>query len=135
MQGLPESYIVLDALDECDDRTELMDIIETIVGWQLEKLHILVTSRKEQDIELTLETLVDPTDTIYLQAEAVDKDIRRYVVHQLSTNKSLAKWCKDDAICQEIETALMEKSQGMYVQFYLLPQFIAQMNTSLTAYG
>lgn len=66
------AYIVLDALDECNDRVELLEALETIANWQLENLHVLVTSRRERDIELSLEPFVDPKNTVSLQSNLVD---------------------------------------------------------------
>jgi hypothetical protein len=50
IQETPASFIVLDALDECDDRAELLHILETMAGWQLENLHMIFTSRNDKDI-------------------------------------------------------------------------------------
>jgi len=115
MQEFPESYIVLDALDECTDRTELMAILERIAGLKLEGSHILVTSRKERDIESSLETIVDTQNTICLQSKLVDRDIRTYVHQRLSDDKSLSKWQKDPDVRHEIEMALVKGAQGMCV--------------------
>jgi hypothetical protein len=109
----PETYIVLDALDECTDRPELMNILESIAGWQLDELHLLVTSRKERDIESSLECLIEDSNIICLQSKFVDEDIRSYVHQRLAVDKNLKKWQKDSDIVYEIETALMEGSQGM----------------------
>jgi len=109
----PQTYIVLDALDECTDRTELMSIIESIASWQLNKLHLLVTSRKERDIASSLEYLVEDSNIISLQSKLVDPDIRSYVHGRLAVDKNLKKWQKDSDVVHEIETALMEGSQGM----------------------
>jgi hypothetical protein len=111
----PQVYIVLDALDECIDRAKLMSILEGIAGWQLDKLHLLVTSRKERDIESSLECLVEDRNVICLQSKLVDEDIRRYVHQRLSTDKGLKKWQRDPDIVREIDTALMKGAQGMYV--------------------
>jgi hypothetical protein len=114
MQEFPETYIILDALDECTDRTELMAILERIAGLKLKGSHLLVTSRKERDIEGPLETIVDTQNTICLQSELVDKDIFRYVHQRLSDDKSLSKWQKDPDVRYEIETALIKGAHGMY---------------------
>jgi hypothetical protein len=111
----PQVYIVLDALDECIDRAKLTSILESITGWQFDGLHLLVTSRKERDIESLLECLAEDSNIICLQSELVDQDIRRYVHQRLSVDKTLKKWQKDPDIVYEIETALMEGAQGMYV--------------------
>ena len=114
VQGFPQSYIVLDALDECTDRVELMDILERIAKWRLKKLRLLVTSRKERDIERSLECVVDEQNAICLQSKLVDKDIYTYVRQRLSDDKSLSKWQEDPDIRHEIEVALMKGAHGMY---------------------
>lgn len=113
-QEFPQSYIVLDALDECTDRAELMIILERMAGWKLNESHILVTSRKERDIEISLESIVDTQNIICLQSELVDMDISTYVRQRLSDDKSLSKWQRDPDIRHEIETALMKGAHGMY---------------------
>ncbi|KAF2178431.1 hypothetical protein K469DRAFT_599451, partial [Zopfia rhizophila CBS 207.26] len=91
-----------------------MDILETIAVWKLQNLHLLVTSRRERDIESSLECFVDRQHTISLQSELVDKDIQRYVQQRLSDDKSLRKWQKDPAIRQEIENTLTKGACGMF---------------------
>ncbi|RYN80660.1 hypothetical protein AA0119_g13495 [Alternaria tenuissima] len=97
-QEFTHVYVVLDALDECAQRSELMDMLETVAEWQLDNLHLLVTSRKERDIETCLESYVGEEDTVCLQRDVVDQDIQRYVQQRLRDKKSLAKWTKDAAI-------------------------------------
>ncbi|KAF2258195.1 hypothetical protein CC78DRAFT_442173, partial [Lojkania enalia] len=114
MQEFPQVYVVLDALDECARRAEVMDILETMAQWQLQNLHLLVTSRRERDIESSLEGFVDEQNRICLQSGQVDKDIQRYVRQRLIDDKNLHKWEKDAVIKQEIETALMQGAHGMF---------------------
>ncbi|KAL5462753.1 hypothetical protein PMIN06_001446 [Paraphaeosphaeria minitans] len=114
LQGFAQVYVVLDALDECIHRPELMDIVEAVAGWQPNNMHLLMTSRKERDIQTCLERIVMDENTIRLQADIVDLDIQRYVRQRLSADKSLAKWSKDDAIREEIETALIGGARGMF---------------------
>lgn len=113
--GFPQSYIVLDALDECSDRAVLMGLLERMAGWRLENLHILVTSRREQDIENSLESIIDEQSAICLESKLVDRDIKKYVCQRLSNDNSLKKWQKDPNIRHEIEARLMEGAHGMYV--------------------
>ncbi|KAF1352920.1 hypothetical protein EJ07DRAFT_158930 [Lizonia empirigonia] len=105
---------MLDALDEYAQRPELMEMLETMADWQLPNVHLVVTSRQERDIESSLEGLVDPQNSICLQSEVVDKDIQQYVRQRLSDDKGLSKWGKDVLLRQEIESALMEGSKGMF---------------------
>ncbi|EAT85426.2 hypothetical protein SNOG_06775 [Parastagonospora nodorum SN15] len=114
MQEFAYVYVVVDALDECTQRSELMDMLETVAGWRLDNLHLLMTSRKERDIETSLESYVGEEATVCLQTDVVDQDIQRYVRQRLRVNKGLAKWNKDAAIRQEIETAMMRGACGMF---------------------
>lgn len=113
-QEIPATYIILDALDECIDRDELMSTIEIFSGWKLESLHFLVTSRKERDIQETLENLVDKSNILPLQSLVIEKDIQQYVRHRLSVDNKLKKWRRDPEISNEIEVALINGAHGMY---------------------
>lgn len=115
LQGFTQVYIVLDALDECTLRSELMSMLEAVARWKLDSLHLLMASRKERDIERSLETFVTEHDTLCLQRDIVDEDIQRYVRQRLCDDRDLVKWNKDAAIRQEIEVALMRGARGMYV--------------------
>ena len=108
-------YIVLDALDECAQRPELMDLLIAVAGLRLDSVHLLMTSRKERDIETSLETFVVEDNMISLQRDVVDEDILRFVQQKLRDDRRLEKWNRHDEVRQEIETALMRGAQGMYV--------------------
>jgi hypothetical protein len=114
-QEFTHVYVVLDALDECTQRSELMDMLEAVAGWQLDNLHLLMTSRKERDIECSLEEYIREEDAVCLQRDIVDQDIQRYVQQRLRVDKGLAKLNKDAAVRQEIEAALMGGARGMQV--------------------
>ncbi|KAI1676258.1 Ankyrin repeat domain protein [Pyrenophora tritici-repentis] len=113
-QEFTHIYVVLDALDECTQRSELMDMLKTVAEWQLDNLHLLMTSRKERNIETFLESYVGEEDAICLQRDVVDQDIQRYVQQRLHIDRGLAKWNKDAAIRQEIENAMMRGAYGMF---------------------
>lgn len=101
-----ESYVILDALDECSNRAELMEIIETMARWQLENVHILVTSRKEQDIPSSLQSFTFSGDAICPRSNLVDRDIHTYI-HQ--------RFPGDQDMRQEIEAVLMKKAHGRLI--------------------
>jgi hypothetical protein len=87
-------FIILDALDECKDREELVESIYEIIGWGLQMLHILATSRKEKEIEDGF----DLTDEqkINIQGDLIESDIRAYIYAMFQTNKKLKRWQKDE---------------------------------------
>ena len=78
-------------------------------------MHILATSRKERDIEITLDPLINNDCKMPIQTAAVDQDIQAYVHEQLQTRLGLKKWQNKPEIAIEIETVLVQKAQGMQV--------------------
>ena len=112
---IPRVFLVLDALDECDSRKVLLEVITTISDWEANNLHILLTSRKERDIQDIVEQIVRSENMVPLQSDQVDPDIRAYIVERLSKDKSLEKWHRSNEVEEEIESVLMKKAKGMYV--------------------
>lgn len=102
----------MDALDECSlgsDRKAMLSLLEEISSWSLANVHILVTSRRERDIESVLLEL--STAIICIQTPGLDADIQSYIVHELATRPRLAKWPPD--VKNEIENKLMSGAEGM----------------------
>lgn len=80
-------YLVLDAIDECpqdaSERELLLELIIRTQGWGLDNLHVLLTSRKKQDIDDALKRLsMIPTFSridLERRREEVDKDIGAFI--------------------------------------------------------
>jgi hypothetical protein len=62
----PQVFILIEALDECRQHQELMDVLETVAGWHLDNLHLLVTSRSYQDIVSSVEGYIKEENIICL---------------------------------------------------------------------
>ncbi|KAH0559449.1 hypothetical protein GP486_004039 [Trichoglossum hirsutum] len=107
-----EIYIILDALDECADREQLLMLIQKINEWKMEKVHILVTSRKEKDVRETLTPLL--TDQISIEGAQVNSDIQLYIRERLHNDPKLKlkKW--SEKVREEIEETLMSGAYGMF---------------------
>ena len=101
-------YILLDALDECKEREDLR-FIRQLTDRKTNSLHLLATSRKENDIETTLQPLV--TCQLCIQSKLVDADIRIHVIERLSNDPKLKKWPTN--VKSEIEDILSEGAKGM----------------------
>jgi hypothetical protein len=104
-------FLVIDALDECQERDDLLDWLGVFTGSDLLHVHLLLSSRQEKDIEDVLKPLVD--SQISIQGADVDPDIRLYVQDRLSRDRKLKKWPTE--IKEEIERSLMGKVNGMSV--------------------
>ncbi|KAI0383616.1 hypothetical protein F5Y04DRAFT_278797 [Hypomontagnella monticulosa] len=120
--------LVLDALDECRDQSQLLNVLTEIAGWD-EKLRILVTSRREVMIEKALRTLKIEKRIVSLEGDGVDKDIRIYVRSRLQES-AFERWHDNERFRAVIEESLVEKAAGMFrwveCQFFTLRDFYEQ---------
>ncbi len=113
VNSLENIYMILDALDECVDRDELLEHLKQILLWEDVNLHVLATSRREQDIEDALTPLTDTQTRISIQSNLINADIRTYVHDRLQADRKLKRWQKNPEVQREIEDALMMKAHGM----------------------
>ena len=110
-----QAYMVIDALDECDDYCQLCDqVIRVIHEWQLPQLHLLVSSRREQDIIVTMGeyTLAE----ISLSAGLVQSDIVSYIHSVVGKDPRLKKW--GHKVQEDVKSALISGANGMYVSWH-----------------
>ncbi|RMY68962.1 hypothetical protein D0864_11215 [Hortaea werneckii] len=115
VETLPTPFVVLDALDECNNRERLFEILEEMQSWGNNSLRMLVTSRTEAiDVEDALEDLVLPENRTCLESYLVDEDIRTYVHERLAKDKSFRRWQRDPEIQKEIEQTLGKQACGMF---------------------
>ena len=111
MDAAASIYVVIDALDECIERDELLRITTKLIGRPTKNLCMLMTSRLEQEIEQSLGSLV--THQTAIEKGVVDQDIRVHIQDQMTHNPRFRKWGSSHK--QGIEDALMRKTNGMCV--------------------
>ncbi|KAK4155947.1 ankyrin repeat-containing domain protein [Chaetomidium leptoderma] len=105
-------YIILDALDESPrgkHREYVLEALNDMRGWPGPGLHLLVTSRDEQDIR---EHLDPPAEQVVpMKNESIDADIASFVSGHLKTNHRLWKWEEHH---DQIERAFTEGAKGVF---------------------
>ena len=108
-----QSFLIIDALDECIDenetREEILTFLTELSGWSLPQLHVLITSRKEPEIEESL-TSLKGMSSVCIQIQQ-QEDIEKYVKSVLETDSYLAKWSFE--VKREIQDTLIRNSDGM----------------------
>jgi ankyrin repeat domain-containing protein 50 len=109
LQTLDKTYIIFDALDECNHYQALLDLIEGLNQSQPPGLHFLATSRRERELEERLRPLL--THDVPIQASSVDADINVYVQDLLKNDLRLRKWPLN--VHNEIQQTIANKSHGM----------------------
>ena len=112
LDSFRDAYVIVDALDECADRAKLLNWVKEITRWKVGKLHLLLTSRQERDIEVKLQPL-GPV-SICLEGEGVDLDIAMYLDRKLEDDEEPAAWDEDDDMRDKVKTSLQTGAQGMY---------------------
>jgi hypothetical protein len=113
LESFDDIYIVLDALDECAERKDLLKWIKQMTSWKRSKLHLLTTSRPEEEMAKHLR-LLDP-DHVYIKQDLVTHDIDMYIDSILDGEDSFEQW--GDKIKAYIKNTLLENAGGMYVLF------------------
>jgi hypothetical protein len=117
MHTSEEIYLVLDALDESERHSgsysskSLPDWIKGLHN-KSTNIHILVTSRPEQDIIASFNGWAYTDIIIQLQSGLVNDDITAYTKARVG---EIRRWKKRPDIQAEIETTLLKKADGMYV--------------------
>jgi hypothetical protein len=107
---IERTFLIIDALDECP-KEERQVFFETFIKGSLPRnLNVLVTSRKEPDIEATLGPSF--SRTICIQNSIIDADVRVHVGKAIARDATLLKW--KPAIRDEILDAIVGGAHGMY---------------------
>ncbi|KAF8454887.1 hypothetical protein BGX38DRAFT_1267506 [Terfezia claveryi] len=107
--GSGEAFIVIDALDECTNRVDLLEYLCAIIPDK--RIHMLVTGRHEQDIIEKFGTLFH---TISLADESSEllKDMQHHLAEELKTPKwSHLHHPKNSAMKAELEETLFKDSE------------------------
>lgn len=101
-------YIIVDAIDECENRAETLEVLRKLALWNLQGLHLMVTSRSERDFEDSFQGF----HQIGLEAEEHNKDIERYVRQRLLEEREWHKWSAE--VQQQITAVVVEKAEDMF---------------------
>ena len=111
------TYIILDALDECQKiftipqpREEVLKLVDELVGLQLSNLHICVTSRPEPDIQAILGPLTARPVSLHDES-GQHEDIANYVASIVDSDRRTRRWRKEDR--DMVIKTLTEKADGM----------------------
>jgi hypothetical protein len=95
LEGQGPTYIILDALDECPPREEVLELVKDLVGLHLPNLHISVTSRPEPDIQIVLEHLTERPMSLHDES-GQKEDIANYVSSSVHSDRRMGRWWEED---------------------------------------
>ncbi|KAK2616958.1 hypothetical protein QQS21_000047 [Conoideocrella luteorostrata] len=105
--------ILLDALDECSQRRELLKWMEEYIP-TLSDVQFLVTSRLEDGFERNLHGWVGPANCLPLSKVLVNDDIRCYVNARLD-GLEFKRWATSPDVLERVREKVSEKANGMFM--------------------
>lgn len=109
IKNISKTYLILDALDECSDREALLPFIRSLVEQAMGSLNVLVLSRREEDIEHTLNPLSE--HQVRLESSLVSPDISLHVQDRLNSDFRFLRWPPE--LRNEVSQILVQKAHGM----------------------
>jgi hypothetical protein len=115
--GQPATYIIVDALDECPNtsdvvspRDQVLKLVEELVNLSLPNLRLCVTSRREADIIPALDPLASHAVSLHDQ-NGQKEDISFYVKSIVHSDRRVRKWRVEDK--ELVIDTLVRKANGM----------------------
>jgi hypothetical protein len=104
LPGQLPTYFIVDALDECPNRTgtpsareKVLDFVEDLVKSGHPNLFICITSRPEQDITTILNALASPSRCVSLHEEVGQReDINNYIRSFIQSDRAMRTWRTED---------------------------------------
>lgn len=107
--GSHRTYLIVDAMDECSERKQLLTSLRAIIQPTSVHGNVLLTSREEQDISERLTGVV--SKSVDLDCGGLDSDIDRYIRKCLDNDSD---WQNDTSeLKEEIREALVKRAHGM----------------------
>ncbi|KAK2059928.1 hypothetical protein LY76DRAFT_677679 [Colletotrichum caudatum] len=114
LRTLPRVNIVVDALDECTTRDQLLSWIRGLAsGPGDHNIKMIVTGRPEAEFECELLQIFENNCTL-LDKKAIDADIRSYVNHELYQRPDFVGKRLPQDVVEQIITRIGDGADGMF---------------------
>src|SRR6266851_273640 len=117
LPGQAPVYLIVDALDECPNRSAMpsprenvLNLVEELIDLQLPNLRICVTSRPETDIKTLLEPLAFHAVSLHDEIGQME-DIENYIKSAVNKDRRNRKWKPEDK--QLVIDVLTQNADGM----------------------
>jgi hypothetical protein len=120
--GLVQAYsrttLILDALDECDQkyRVKIIELFNRLINYS-KQLKIFISSRRDQDIVHQLKKRAD----VGVEATNNRDDISKFVADAIDRGQEQRNTKIPEDLREEIVQTILNKSGGMWVTLYLSP--------------
>ncbi|KAF7972864.1 hypothetical protein HWV62_16906 [Athelia sp. TMB] len=127
LETFDSTYIVIDSLDECMEKADVLQWIRALTSESSGKLHLMLTSRPEPEIERGLASLSN-LQKVLVRDPSTRDDIVIYLTARLQSAE-MDKW--DESEKNMIQTAFVDGSDGMLRWVALQVDALKECNSKL----
>ncbi|KAK6516956.1 hypothetical protein TWF506_006836 [Arthrobotrys conoides] len=103
-------FVIVDAIDECP-RQERSSFFQNFVGKLHPNINLLMTSRREHDIERALDGIF--TNAVSIEDSKVDEDVRIHVANAMAAHPAFQCW-KSTTLRKEVLDTIVAGCRGMF---------------------
>ncbi|KAL6402289.1 hypothetical protein AUP68_14761 [Ilyonectria robusta] len=115
MQASGKIFIVLDALDECSVRGELLTWMKSFFSDpSFVHVQVVATGRPEEEFQRFFRGSFGEDHCISMDAESVNRDIRAYIEARLEQSPEFKKWASSPSVLKQIQDDIGSKADGMF---------------------
>jgi hypothetical protein len=118
--SIPDFTLIVDGLDECDDKSRAELSIELVNLSSLPNARIIILFQLHPHLELTFKDC----NTIELTPRAVLKDIQKYVAAEIQRHPKKLQWLE-----KEIVDAVSKRSRGMFLWVTMMLECLKNAET------
>lgn len=109
LKEFKDVYIVIDALDECEQHEDILQWIKGLFESRSDRLHLFASSRQDHRFQRDLECLA--SSILNLGEQTFEKDIEIYIHERLGTDPRMMKWPSD--VQDGIKQSLVKNAGGL----------------------
>ncbi|THZ11063.1 hypothetical protein D6C91_09549 [Aureobasidium pullulans] len=106
--------VVIDALDECDEPSEVISWLEDLLEANYSTLQLLVTSRSTGDTGRVIDGWTRRHELHPIQVDEVNKDISDYLHTRLFVGDEFSKWSSGYGLREMIKKEVSQQANGMF---------------------
>ncbi|EGU86437.1 hypothetical protein FOXB_03045 [Fusarium oxysporum f. sp. conglutinans Fo5176] len=115
MRGPIKIFLILDALDESTTRVEFLQWMKNVVSTpELGHVRLIATGRPEAEFQREIPHLIGKDNCLLLDKDAINTDIRSYVMARLEQSPEFAKWASFPSVLEQIRNEIGSKPDGMF---------------------
>ncbi|VBB84475.1 Putative protein of unknown function [Podospora comata] len=118
MKDSKNTYLVMDALDECTERGELLQwMMEFFKAPDLGHVRIIATGRPDEEFLRRIPGWIGRENCLQLDKEAVNADIRSYVTAKLEQSPDFFEKELSQDLRERIRNEVGDRADGMWHRF------------------